>query len=130
MKGAPRLMIYECENCRIELREFNLSIASIRKLVNLFLLVMIKVLFEFARLESFRSRSGLRRPGLDDLLEQHVHEHEHRLGPHHDGAGGVGPARGEMPVPAVVAAAGDRARFPGLAEAGANLVAFAGGGGE
>src|SRR6267142_2630142 len=89
------------------------------------LFVVIEVLFEVARLESFRPRRGRRRPRLHDLLEEHVHEHEHRLGLHDERARRPGRAGVEMLVDAVVVDDGDVAGFPVVADAVVNLVALA-----
>src|SRR5580765_2822671 len=89
------------------------------------LLYVVEVLLEFASLEPFPAGRGCRRPRLHHLLEQNVHAHEHRLGLHHDGAGRLGRAGIEVLVHAVVVDDGDVARFPVVANAVMNLVAFA-----
>src|SRR5258705_759730 len=89
------------------------------------LFVVVEVLFEVAGLEPFRPRRGRRRPRLHDLLEEHVHEHEHRLGLHDERARRPGRARVEMLVDAVVVDDGDVAGLPVVADAVVNLVALA-----
>ena len=86
---------------------------------------MVEILFELASLKALGARRRRRRPRLDHLLEQHVHEHEHRLGLHDDRAGGLGAARVEMLVHAVVVDDGDVAGLPVVADAVVDLVAFA-----
>src|SRR6185369_16517776 len=60
--------------------------ASNSRRVRTSVLVVVEVLFVMPRHEAAALRGGLRRARDDALLEQQVHEHDHRLGLEHERA--------------------------------------------
>src|SRR5665213_323217 len=97
---------------------------SLHAMVGL-LFVVIEIGFGLARREALAARGGHARPRLHLVLEEHVHEHEHGLGLDHQGARGLGRARIEMLVHAIVVDDRDVARLPVVPDAVVHLVALA-----
>src|SRR5437016_748431 len=75
-------------------------------------LAMTMVLLIFPRHEAYAVRGGLLGPRDDGLLEQHVHEDEHRLGLHHQHAGRALRVGVVVLVHGVVGDHGDVTSFP------------------
>src|SRR5678810_898271 len=100
------------------------STPSIRPRPSLFLR-MVEVLLALAGLEALAARRRLGGPRLDEVLEQHVHEHEHRLGLDDQRARRLVLAGVEVLVHAVVMHDRDVAGLPVVAHAIVDLVADA-----
>src|SRR6185503_16014369 len=86
---------------------------------------MVEIVLALAGLETLPAGRGLGGPGLDEVLKQHVHEHEHRLGLDHQRPRRLVLAGIEMLVHAVVVDDRDVARLPVVAHAVVDLVADA-----